>query len=243
MRFFVRMAERLTTDPQEYAAMLRHRLESIVYQQGLVGRGVLAYAFRADEGRLAIELFEVDSLENLDVLIKGDPIFSYSNNEITPVVGTVDMVREASNFLGESILCESELADLIFPRKNIRADAAYWLAYKEVRPFSPLLPEEVQQDIARRTVVSQRAHHSPIEFADDNPVGKAVGILVAEGTLEEVKAHVANCEVYPDTVVTFTELIPLERSWNHAVQELRRLCRPVTESSPFETAGVVQAGT
>lgn len=236
MRFFVRMKERSTVDPQEFAAMLSHRLHSISYQQRLVDGGALAYSFRSESGDTSVELFEVGTLEELDVLIKSDPHFSYSDNEVVPVVGTVDMVREASSFLGESILTESELDELRFPRKSINQDSMYWLAYKEVRAFSPLLSQEEQNDIARRTVVSQRAHHSPLEFADDNPVGKAVGILVAEGTLEEVRAHVSNCEVYPDTEVTFTRLLTLRQSWEQAIKELKRMNRSFPDQSPFQTS-------
>ena len=78
-------------------------------------------------------------------------------------------------------------------------------------------------------MISQRAHHSPLEYADDNPVGKAVGILIAEGgSLEEVKAHVASCEVYPDTEVMYTELYQLERASDMTVQELGKLGKSVS---------------
>lgn len=233
MRFFVQMTERQTMDAQELAAMLRHRLDSIAYQQQLLQESVLAYAFRTVDGDRAILMYEVNTLENLDRFIKRDPHFPYSENEITPVINTAALVREAQEYLGEWIFREEELPNLNFPRKQINRTVTYWLAYKQVRPFSPLLPEAEQNDIHRRTVLTQRAHFAPEEFADDNPVGKPVGILVAEGELATVKAHVANCEVFPDTVVTYTELLPLERAWETTVSHLARLGRPVPALSPF----------
>ncbi len=238
MRFFVRMTERSTSDPQELSAMLQHRLNSIAYQQSLLDSELLAYAFRIYEGRVAIELFEVDSLETLDRLIKADPQFPYSMNDVTPLVSTQAMVKEASDYLGESILTEAELAELTFPRKSIEPGSMYWLAYKEVKPFSPLLSQEMQNDVHRRTVVSQRSHHAALEFADDNPVGKSVGILVACGELHEVQAHVRNCEVYPDTEVEFTELMPLKRAWESTVGRLQELQREVPTTSPFDISKV-----
>jgi muconolactone delta-isomerase len=235
VRFFVRQSERPTRDPQERAAMLAHRLESIAYQQDLLDRGVLAYAFRANGGADTVALFETGTLEELDCLIKRDPGYPYSTTEVVPVVSTLAMVREASEYLGEEILSEDELHDLDHlnaPRTLNRA-TTYWLAWKEVMPFSPLLSQEAQDDVHRRTVTSQRAHHSPIEFADDNPVGKSVGVLVAEGSLEGVKAHVAGCEVYPDTVITFTELLHLADAREMAAQALAGAgrCAPAAQAA------------
>jgi len=236
MRFFVRMTERQTVDAQELVAMLRHRLESIAYQKQLLEDGGLAYAFRTVDGGCAILMYEVETLEQLDRCIKRDPHFPYSANAISPVVNTEALVREAQEYLGEWIFSEEELPALNFPPKRVQPEATYWLVYKEVKPFSPLLPEAEQNDIHRRTVLAQRGHFEPLEFADDNPVGQPVGILVAEGELDAAKAHVENCEVFPDTVVTYTELLSLERAWVATVCELGRLGRSVPAASPWSPA-------
>ena len=170
-------------------------------------------------------MFVADSLESLDRHIKNDPAFPYSRTSVIPVVSTVAMAEELMDYLGEQVLAEADLAALEFGVRVPEGARQYWLAWKELSVFSPLLPEAVQMDIHRRTLTSQRAHHSPIELADDNPVGMPVGILIAEGTREQVEQHVAGCEVYPDTVVTFTELMQLGDARAHAQDELSRLRR------------------
>jgi muconolactone delta-isomerase len=234
MKFFVQMTERQTFDSQELAAMLRHRLDSITYQQKLLDKGDLAYAFRTKQGNQSVLMYEINSLEYLDLLIKRDPHFPYSEIEVVPVVSTETLVREAQEYLNEQIFSDNELPKLNFPRKPINSEATYWLAYKKVKPFSPLLSEEEQNDVHRRTILAQQGHFDDLEFADDNPVGKPVGILVAECSLEKVQAHVETCDVYPDTVVIYNELLPLKRAWNATVQEIVQLRRPVPTSSLFK---------
>jgi hypothetical protein len=233
MRFFTVMTERPQPDAQERAAMLGHRLRSLNYQQGLLVSGELAYAFRTVGGESAILMYEVQSLENLDRTVKRDPGWPYAETTVTPVVSTESLVREAQEYLGEDHFTEEELPLLVFPRREIDARATYWLAYKEVKPFSPLLSDDDQNDIHRRTIFAQKAHLEPIEFADDNPVGKAVGILVAAGALADVRRHVEGCDVFPDTVVEYKELVPLERAWEATVAALKDLRRPVAVKCTF----------
>jgi hypothetical protein len=233
MRFFTRMVERETHDAQEKAAMLYHRLDSIRYQLPLYQSGALAYAFRVVSGNAAVLMYDVATLQLLDLHLKRDPGWPYAHTEVVPVVSTEDLVREAQDYLGEHLFTDEELPSLCFERRRIDSKAMYWLAYKEVRPFSPLLTEESQNDVHRRTILAQRAHFESLEFADDNPVGKAVGILVAESELEAVKAHVESCDVFPDTTVQYTELLPLERAWDMTVAELSRMRRSVPSDHPF----------
>jgi hypothetical protein len=162
-------------------------------------------------------------------LIKRDPHFSYSSVTVTPVVSTEALVREAQDYLQEEIFPTSELHKLNFPRRPIDPRVSYWLAWKEVAPFSPLLSVEAQNDVHRRTVLAQRGHFAELEFSDDNPVGMPVGILVAEGKLDAIRQHVESCEVFPDTLVTYTELLPLPRVWQHTISELRELRRPASD--------------
>ena len=60
-----------------------------------------------------------------------------------------------------------------------------------------------------------------------------MGILVAEADLDAVKAHVEGCDVFPDTVVQYTHLLPLERAWDMTVAELSRMRRPLPADRPF----------
>ncbi len=229
MRFLVRMNERSPRDAQENSAMLLHRLESLRYQADLLASGCLAYAFRAELGSVTVMMFEVDSLTDLDRYLKRDPGWPYCATEVIPVVSTEALIREAQDYLGEFIFAEEELQHLDYVKKPINSDCQYWLAIKEVLPFSPLLSEDAQNDVHRRTVLAQRSHLNPVEFADDNPVGRAVGILVAEGDLESTKKHVESCEVFPDTIVTYLELSPLPRAWTATVAEIGRLRPDLTQ--------------
>jgi muconolactone delta-isomerase len=227
MRFFVTMTERKPADAQERAAMCRHRISSIKYQQVLLRPdGPLAYGFRAEDGTVAILMYEVTSLEELDCLLKRDPGWAYCSTDVTPVVSTSALVQEAQDYLGEQILSKDEMEHLNPERRLIDPLCEYWLAYKEVMPFSPLLSQAEQDDVHRRTVYSQRAHLEAVEFADDNPVGRAVGILIAEGDLDGVKRHIEKCEVFPDTVVCYKSLVPLPGAVDATIQELQGLRRP-----------------
>jgi hypothetical protein len=242
MRFFVRMTERNVNDPQELAAMLLHRLASINYQYSLMREeGPLAYAFRNRAGTLAVLMYETDTLEKLDFFLKRDPGWQYAETDVMPVVSTEALVREAQDYLGETIIGESELGEFRYERRKPDSKQEYWLAYKQVKPFSPLLSLDAQNDVHRRTVIAQKAHLESLEFADDNPVGKAVGILVAEAAFDDVKQHVESCEVYPDTQVIYTELLPLERAWEVAVGETHKLGRSIPEGVALGSSTVAAA--
>lgn len=222
-RFFVRLKERATADTQELAAMLLHRLRAIDYHEGLLRAGDLHYAFLSGERCTeAILLFEVENHERLDWLLKRDPHFAYASRTVIPTVLTDALVREAQDYLGEAIFSEEEIPSLRFPKRDIDPAGEYWLAWKEVPPFSPLCPVEVQDDVHRRTILAQKGHFDVLEFADDNPVGMPVGILVAEAPLDQLRQHVESCDVFPDTIVQY------ERIWTHAqAREMTR--RLITE--------------
>jgi muconolactone delta-isomerase len=239
MRFFVTIQERACHDAQEHTAMLNHRLKAIAYHKQLLDDGTLHYAFYdADQPSRSFFLYEVDDLIRLDWLLKRDPLFPYATITTEPQIPLEALINEGEDFLGETILTAEERADLVFERRPLNPDANYWLVIKTVPPYSPLLSEEAQDDITRRTLVAQKRHNSVLEYADDNPVGKPIGILIAEAqTLEEVKEHVALCEVYMETTATFTPLLRLEHAWQATVSELAEMRRALPESSPFE--GVV----
>ncbi|RVE87071.1 hypothetical protein [Sinorhizobium meliloti] len=230
--FFVRMTERSHRDTQEHAAMLMHRLEAIKYHSRLLLDGSAQYAFFAgDDCNSAIILYEQESHEALDWLIKRDPHFAYTQIEVIPTVLTEALVREAQDYLEEEIFSTEEMKTLNFPRREIDPDAEYWFAWKEVPPFSALCPVSVQNDVHRRTVLAQKAHLENFEFADHNPVGRAVGILVAQASLETVREHVESCEVYPDTIVTYQKLWTHKQALEHTRARLTDLRRKVPEDS------------
>jgi hypothetical protein len=230
MRFFVRMKERPCADPQERAAMLKHRLNAIEYQFRLLHEERLHYAFYTNELTESILLYVPDNLEQLDYCIKRDPHFAYSVATVLPCIDTEALVREAQDYLREDIIPEERLAGLTPPKRPIDPDSEYWLAWKQVQAFSPLLPLEDQDDVHRRTVVAQSHHAATIEFADDNPVGMPVGILIAEGAFSDVRRHVEDCEVYPDTSVTYTQLLTLQCAWDRTRLDLLSMRRSAPES-------------
>jgi hypothetical protein len=227
MRFFTRITERECRDTQELAAMLRHRLNGIAYKAQLLREGDLAYAFFTQPANEAILMYEVDSVDRLDLLIKRDPQFAYAHVETMPTIQTEALLREAQDYLGENIIPEEELPEYNHARKQIEDDATYYLAWKEVPPFSPLLSIEEQNDVHRRTIQAQMIHFQEIEFADDNPAGRPVGILIAQAGLDEVRRHVETCEVYPDTIVRYTHLLTLPVAWRETVKSLTTLGRSV----------------
>lgn len=227
-RFFVRMRERIPADAQELAALLNHRLRSLRYQAKLLAGGDVQYAFMLGEScSEAILLYEVETHEQLDWLIKRDPHFAYTRIEVIPTILTEALVREAQDFLGEGIFNEDALANLNFPRREIEPNGEYWLAWKEVAPFSPLCPEETQNDVHRRTILAQQGHFEELEFADDNPVGRPVGILIGHCSLEEVQSHVESCDVFPDTIVTYSRLWTHKQAAERTIANLRALRRDV----------------
>lgn len=230
LKFFVRFNERMCADPNEVAAMMRHRLKSIEYQQKLHDDGKLVYGFKeADDLSRGVLMYEVDGLYELDLLQKRDPLWPYCHVETQPVLGTEHMSREIEDFIGERILNDDEYAQLEWPARKIDPAAEYWLAWKIVPPFSPLMTEEAQHDVYRRTVISQRAHQSRQEFNDENPVGKSVGILVYEGTMEDMLKHVTHCDVYRDSEIEFTSLATFAAARAATATWLRNKGWPVDE--------------
>jgi hypothetical protein len=233
-RFYVSMKERTCVDTQELAAMLGHRLNALEYHQKLLGDGKASFAFGLGEDcDETIVLFRVGSHDELDWLIKRDPHFPYTKTIVTPVITTEALVREAQDYLGEEIFAKDQIPQLNFPEKAINRDGEYWLAWKEVPPFSPLCSEETQNDVHRRTVLAQRGHFAELEFADYNPAGRPIGILVSEGPLDAIRHHVETCEVFPDTVVTYTRLWTHKQAWARTAAKLVELRRTAPEANPF----------
>ncbi len=233
MRLFTKMVERLNLDAQERRHMIRHRLDSIEYKTKLLQEGIAAYAFHSVDLATSFTMFDVGELELADLKIKRDPLFGHCHNTIVPCVSTEALVREAQDYLGEEIFSSDSLEGLNFPKKPIREDKEYWLAWKIVPPFSPLLTLEEQNDVHRRTVLAQEGHFDDMEFADDNPVGMPVGILISEASLESTQKHIEDCDVFPDTVVEYTRLLTLAQSWELSMKELEELRTPMERTSPF----------
>jgi muconolactone delta-isomerase len=240
MRFFVKLTERECRDTQERAAMLRHRLNAIRYQQRLMDDGKAHYVFYPRDKAEIYLLYMIETLEELDYLLKRDPYFGYTRADVIPVVNTEALVREAQDFLGVQHFSDADIESgvLDYGVKPVDPDGSYLLAIKEVQPFSPLLSEEAQNEIHYRTILAQEGHFSDIEFSDENPVGMQVGITLVQGTVAEMKALVESCPVFPDTVVEYTELMTLKQAWHDAVLRLAAYNRPLSESEarwPFET--------
>lgn len=247
MRFFIRMTERECRDAQERSALLRHRLNAIRYQQALLDQKRAHYAFYPQGKPEAYLMYMVDSLVELDFLIKRDPYFPYTRVTVTPVINTEALVIEAQDYLGVDHFSKDEIASGILDCgiQPIDPDAEYWMAWKEVPPFSPLLGEAEQNDVHYRTIVAQEGHFNDIEFADDNPVGMQVGLALAKGPLAAFQAVVEVCPVYPDTRVEYTRLLTLKMAWRDTVEELARLRRPVPPEEagwPFEAPQLLAAG-
>ena len=243
MRFFVEFRERNCQDPNELAAMMRFRLQSINYQLDLLAKNSLLYAFKTEEDlSRGVMMFEADSLEDLDSLIKRDPLWAYSHVTTTPVLGTIEMSQEIERYLGETILSSEDYANLHWEMRPVQRDREYWLAWKYVPPFSPLMSEHAQNDVYRRTVISQRAHQSPYELNDENPVGKSVGILVFEGSMDQLLEHVTHCDVYRDSQIDFTKLVPLVVAWDATVSQLRAKGWQVDDVPPVAALPNVRRG-
>jgi hypothetical protein len=241
MRFFTRYFERPVRDPQECAAMLFLRLQGLLYRERQYLDGKLAYAFCTDDLSTAVELWETGSTTELDLLVKRDPQFPYCRVEVMPTIGTDALVEEIQGYIGEVLFAPDQLPTLRMPRKPIEPDATYYLAWKEVLPFSPLLSQDEQDDVHRRTLTAQAAHFADLEFADDNPVGRPVGILIGKADLETIRRHVESCDVFPDTIVSYQRLLTLKQSWAASLGELCRL-RRLTAARWRSIAEAVPAG-
>jgi len=183
---------------------------------------------------VGLMLVRTDLNTELDALIKNDPLFPYCQVSVTPVIDTEWLIREAQAYLKEEIIPVERAAELVHPLTPASEDRNYFLVTKEVRPFSPLLPESIQDEIFRKTVRSQNAHENhDLEFADHNPVGQQIGILIGCGTEDEVMHHVRHCEIYPDTVVTCEPLLTLGHAYRQCAARLRYLRKPVVASDFF----------
>lgn len=232
--FLVRVEERRCADAQEEAAMLRIRAKAIDYREHLLQRGDLAYAFQFRDIAVGLMLIQASTNNELDAMLKADPLFPYCHVTVTPVIDTEWLITEAQDYLKEEIITKERAAQLVHPLQCPRDDRNYLYVTKEVLPFSPLLPRSAQDEIFRKTVCSQDAHENrELEFADHNPVGRQIGILIGCGTEEDVMAHVRHCEVFPDSVVTCEPLLTLRYAYRQCAARLQYLRRPVPASDFF----------
>ncbi len=233
--YLIRMTERECRDAQEEAAMLRIRAAALDYRAQRLEQGELGYAFHLRDRPCGLHLALAQTNQDLDLLIKRDPLFPYSQIDVLPLIDTKWLIKEAQDHLGEQIISDSRAATLVHPQQRASEEHTYYFVWKEVRPFSPLLSEAVQDDIYRRTVRSQDAHENRrLEFADHNPAGRQVGILIGCGSQAEVMSHVKNCEVFPDTVVTCEPLLTLRAAFGQCCARLIELRREPPQSAVFE---------
>src|SRR5476649_432820 len=233
--YLIRITERRCQDPQEESAMLRIRAAALEYRAMRLEAQELGYSFCLRDRASSVQLAWAGSNQALDLLIKRDPLFPYSEIDVTPVIDTEWLIQEAQDYLGEEIISGARASQLVHPQQEAREDRSYFLVWKEVRPFSPLLAEAIQDDIYRRTVRSQDAHeNNRLKFADHNPVGQQVGILIGCGSEAEVMAHVRNCEVFPDTVVTCEALLTLSAAFTQCCNRLIELRRAPPVSTIFQ---------
>jgi muconolactone delta-isomerase len=229
----VNIAERECDDAQEQAAMLRFRALAIDYRWELEQEGKIEFAFYFRDKSSGLFVIDVESNEQIDFIIKRDPLFPYAHITVTPLIDTAWLINEAQDFLGEQMVTPERAKELVHPRRAVDPTRSYVFVHKEVRPFSPLLSEEEQDEIFRRTVRSQDAHENlDLEFADFNPVGQQIGLLIGCGTEEDVMNHVRNCEVFPDTVVTCEHLLVPALAFDQCQKHLVQL-RRVPPSSRF----------
>lgn len=224
MRFYVTSRERDTVDPQETRAMLKHRLKSIKYLQLLYKKPIVDYILKSTNGKYTYLMINIDSLKELDVILKLDPIWPYSKTITTPTISSKDMVLEIQKYLGEEILSLEFLKKLEPKRVHIKPNSSIYLAGKHSGSFSPLLPDEEQNEIYRRTIISQKLHNDPMELHDVNPVGMAAGILLIQANSEkEVRKHVSKSPIYLDTNVKILKLDTLEQSYKKSLKILKSM--------------------
>ncbi len=215
MRFLVTGEERKWHDPQEEIAMLRHRMRSLEYWSLWREMSGVNYYFRSQDGRQIFMLYEGDSAQELDRILKADPLLPYLQYSVNPVISTRDLIEEAQGYLGEKYFSEIELKRMEARAVEVDDTASYILVHKWQPPFSPLLGEDIQLDILRRTITSQRAHETEIEISDVNPVGSSIGVHVSKVShISEARAPVEKTEIFPDTKVKYIKLstIPQARA-------------------------------
>ncbi len=195
--------------------MARLRVSGLDWLAAQEAAGVLQLAFRDASNSCSYLLVEAVDHVALHRALDPDPLISYSEVRIEPVLRTGDMVRELTTYLGSGAptLKDEDWRALDSHGGRVDPAGSYFLAVKEVRPFSPLLPVAEQEQIHANTLVSQRAHSDGREILDVNPVGRAVGILIMAAADErEVQEHVHQCEVFVDTTVTYTRLLTITQA-------------------------------
>lgn len=221
MHFYVKITERTCTDPQEARSMAKIRQKSLEWLQIQYSQKRFSYIFRDANSEVTHIFLNASNHVELHNLIDPDPLISYSKVEIEPLLTTVEMVKCLQGYLKENSSAFSEIPvvtnkdfdEISFPVKEIETHGTYFLARKTVLPFNPLLTLDEQNCIHFNTLLAQKAHFDPREIADYNPVGKPVGLLIMKAQdINEVQAHVKECEVYVDSSVEYFELLTLEQA-------------------------------
>ncbi|PSR22671.1 MAG: hypothetical protein C7B47_16445 [Sulfobacillus thermosulfidooxidans] len=215
MKFFVKALEPEFSDSREVAAMRDIRRASLDYLARLEDTRLVDLVFKSSDWKSTILVAETDSLEELDRLIKRDPLFPYVRYNVKPVTFTREMVDELEDYLGETVLTEAEKAALTPRPLRIKPDGQmYYLVEKDLHPFSPLMSEEEIRDVYRATLVSQRLHASTKEVVDYNPVGIPHGYLIMEaGSESEVFEHLSSVPIFKYTTVTVTRLLTMNQAY------------------------------
>ncbi|MDO6967113.1 hypothetical protein [Rhizobium alvei] len=240
MRFLVTMSENRTASSMERVACLQHRLKSLDYQKQLLVDKRLGYAFRSEDASTSYLMFkDIRALEDLDELVKGDPSWAYCSTEVMPVTTTASMMREMYKSLGPKVLGEEfeakTMAALEGDEEPIDEDGTYSLAAKRAKDISAITSPDLLNEMWSRVIESQRLHlNSTIEFADHNPVGKPWGILIGKTNVSELQQHVESAPIFPDTDVTFENLLTLKQARNLTAMELERSRRAVPKSALFD---------
>lgn len=226
MLYYLHSVEREPSDPQEERALLGLQLRSISWLEVAADDPRIRFAFRG-ERNASTHLF-LDATSHLDLheLVDADPLASYSTVALEPVLTPVEMAQALERYLGHQVLAPTDWKELsaLSSGRALDPTETLFLARKLVRPFSPLLSQHDQDIIHHNTLISQKAHMDPREVADFNPVGKPVGILIMRaGSVEEVLAHVSDCEVFVDSQVTIERLLTLPQARQNAEEKLERL--------------------
>jgi hypothetical protein len=226
MKFYIRSEERPFRDVQEEAAMLQHRLNSIAYWESKLDLDDIEYVFKSEDCATSFLLVQNLNAKSLDWLIKRDPLFPFSQSTSTPVISTRDLIEEIEDYIGEEFFSEDELARFEPKPLKIEPEATYFMVYKHQPAFSPLLSEEVQTEIYRRTAHGQKGHESSIEISDVNPVGSTIGIHIAKTEqLDDARRPVINTMIFPDTNVEFSRVLTLFQSKRKTILRMQELGR------------------
>lgn len=224
MHFYIELKEREVSDPQEARAMSVIREQSIRWLQTNLEKGIFSMVFRDFDNSTTHIFLESNSSRQLHSQIDPDPLISHAHVSIEPLLTPLEMAEELQSYLNATLLDEKDLEELKFSPPNVSQNGSYFLARKEVLPFSPLLSVATQRRIHENTLLAQKAHIDPREVADFNPIGKAVGILImSANSEEEVLSHVRSCEVFVDTSVRITKLLTLKQAYEANAERLKAL--------------------